>query len=202
MTTSEEMEVYLSTVIHIDDDDLIIALFDQGLDTMESINILKAKDITTICSIIREPGGMMMDEDGDLIPNRGQPVSAMLKKQLKQLWFFVRYAYMTQRLLDFDTREGVPELEDLAKLDVFISNFSLPKYVEKPPQFPGIDKARKRFEQFDQWATSTKTIGSSGAALLYVIREEDEVDNDENPGCYEPNFALRGPHGDGNMFWN
>jgi hypothetical protein len=42
--------------------------------------------------------------------------------------------------------------------------------------------------------------------LLYVIREADEVDDDEDPGWYEPNLkddlALRGPHGDGNRFWD
>jgi hypothetical protein len=146
MTTPLEMEIYLNTVFNIDDDDLIIALFEQGLDTMESINMLKPEDIIRICSINRKPGDMILNEEGDLVPNRGQPVSAMLEKQLKQLWFFVRYAYMTQRLPDFETGDGAPELEDLAKLDVFISNFSLAKDVEKPPQFPGIDKGRRWFE--------------------------------------------------------
>jgi hypothetical protein len=169
---------------------------------LDGYNELALADITTACANIRKPGGMVVDEDGDLVPNRGQQVSVLLEKRLKQFWFFTRYAYMTQREPDWATGEGVPELAELSNLDSYLKSFPLAKDVEKPPQFPGQDKARKWFEQFDTWAA--KTLGPSGVPLLYVLRKESEI-QDEDPGWYEPNLkmdvALRGPHGDDNIFW-
>jgi hypothetical protein len=71
------MEVYLSTIFQIDDDELMLALFELGFDTMKNINMLKAADITRICSIIRKLGGMVMDMDGNLsvVPNRSSQCS-------------------------------------------------------------------------------------------------------------------------------
>jgi hypothetical protein len=147
---------------------------------------------------------MIIDEDGDTVPNRRQPLSAPDEARLKQFWYYTRYVYMTQRTPDFDTGDGVPELEDLAKLNVFRKNFPLAKDVDKPPQWPGIEKARRWFEQFEKWAS--KSIEPSGVPLLYVIREDSDVDEDADEGWYQPNFhddlAVRGPHGnDLNMFW-
>ena len=74
--------------------------------------------------------------------------------------------------------------------------------MEKPPQFPGTDKARKWFEQFDQWAS--RYLGPSGVPLLYVIRKESDIEEDDE-GWYQPSLnedlALRGPHGNESMFW-
>jgi hypothetical protein len=119
MSTPEEMEIYLTNTFQLDDDDLVIALFEQGLDTMEGYNMLTLDNITRVCSNVRRPGGMIMGEDGELMVNRGQQVSAVLEKKLKQFWFFVHYAYTTQRDPDFQTGNGVPELAELANLDSY-----------------------------------------------------------------------------------
>jgi hypothetical protein len=107
MYTPEEMEIYLTNTFQLDDDDLVIALFEQRLDTMEGYNMFTLDDITRICFNVRKPGGMIIGEDGELVVNRGQQVSAVLKKRFKQFWFFVRYAYMTQRDPDVQTGDGV-----------------------------------------------------------------------------------------------
>jgi hypothetical protein len=148
MSTEEEMELYFNITIGIEDDDLIIALIEQGFSTMANINTLELDDITRICNIIRKPGGMIIDENGVIVPNRGQPLLAPDEARLKQFWYFLRYAYMTQRIPDFETGDGVPELEDRARLNVFCKNFLLAKDVDKPPQWPGIEKAPCWFEQF------------------------------------------------------
>jgi hypothetical protein len=150
MSTTEEMEIYLNTTFGIDDDDLIIALFQQGYDTMANINTLELEDITRICNIIRKPGEIIIDEDGDTVPKRGHPLLAPDEARLEQFWYFVRYAYMTQHVPDFETGDGIPDLEDLTKLHVFCKNFPLAKDVDKPPQWPGIEKARQWFEQFEK----------------------------------------------------
>jgi hypothetical protein len=143
------MEIYLTNTFQLDDDDLVIALFEQGLDTMEGYNMLMLDDITRVCSNVRRPGGMIMGEDGEFVVNRGQQVSAVLEKRLKQFWFFVRYAYTTQRDPDFQTGDGVPELAELANLDSYRNSIPLAHDVESPLQFPGQEKARKWFKQFD-----------------------------------------------------
>jgi hypothetical protein len=201
MATPVQMEAYYSTVFQVDDDDLIIALLQQDLNTIESFNLLTVEDIATACNNIKRPGGMVVDADGDLVPNRGQQVSAVLEKRLKQFWFYIRYAYMTQRVPDFVTGDGVPDLATLANLDSYKKSFPLAKDVEKPPQFPGQDKARKWFEQFDTWAS--KSLGPSGVPLLYVLRnEEEDLDYDWYEPSLKEDLALRGPHGDdNNMFW-
>jgi hypothetical protein len=173
MSTPEEMEIYLTNTFQLDDDDLVIALFEQRLDTMKGYSMLTLDDITRIRSNVRRPGGMIIGEDGELVVNRGQQVSAVLEKRLKQFWFFVHNAYMTQRDPDFQTGDGVPELAELANLDSYRNSFPLAKDVESPPQFPGQEKARKWFEQFDTWAG--KTIGPSGVPLFYVLRKEAVV---------------------------
>jgi hypothetical protein len=93
-------------------------------------------------------------------------------------------------------------LAELANLDSYLKSFPLAKDVEKPPQFPGQDKARKWFEQFDTW--TSKSLGPSGVPLLYLLRKDD-VDLNDDLGWYEPSLkedlTLRGPHGDENMFW-
>jgi hypothetical protein len=136
MSTEEKMEIYLNTIFGIEDDDLIIALIDQGFSTMANINMSELEDITRICNIIRKPGGMIIDEDGDTFPNKGQPLSTPAEARPKQFWYFARYAYMTQRVPDFGSGEGVPELEDLAKLHVFCKNLNFPlsKDADKLPQ--------------------------------------------------------------------
>jgi hypothetical protein len=158
MSTEEEMELYLNITFGIGDDDLIIALIEQGFSTMDNINTLELDDITRICNIIRKPGGMIIDEDGDTVPNRGQPLLAPDEARLKPFWYFVRYAYTTQRVPDFATEDGVPELENLAKLNVFRKNFPLAKDVDKPPQWPGIEKTRHWFKQFEKWASKTRRL--------------------------------------------
>jgi hypothetical protein len=109
---------------------------------------------------------------------------------------------MTQRDPDFQTVNGVPELAELANLDSYQNSFSFVHDVESPPQFPGQEKARKWFKQFDTWAG--KTIGPSGVPLLYVLRKEAVV-VDMDPGWYQPSLkmdlALRGPRGALNMCW-
>jgi hypothetical protein len=122
---------------------------------------------------------------------------------LKQLWFYFCYAYMTQRVPNFEDKDEVPSLAVLASLDFYVKSFPLPKDVEKPPQFPGTDKARKWFEQFDQRAS--RYLGSSGVPLLYVIRKESKIE-EEDKGWYQlslnEDLALRGPHGNESMFWH
>jgi hypothetical protein len=94
----------------MDDDDLVIVMFEQDLNRIENINLLTVEDITRVCNNTRRPGGMVLDEDGDLVVNRGYQMSLVLKKRLKQFWFFIWYAYMTQREPDFATGDGVPDL--------------------------------------------------------------------------------------------
>ena len=65
MTTPEEMEIFYNTVLGIDDDDIIIALFEQGLDTIDGYNALRKDDIVHVCNNIKRPGGMIVDEDGE-----------------------------------------------------------------------------------------------------------------------------------------
>ena len=205
MLTPEEMEIFYVTVFGIDDDDLVLALFDQGLDTIDNYNLLTMDDITRICNNIRKPGGMILDADGDFVPDRGQAISTILEKRLKQFWFFLRYSYMTQRIPDFADVADFPQLSDLHNLDSYLKSFAEPKDVEKPPQFPGTTNARKWFEQFDAWAA--KYLGPSGVPLLYVLRMEPII-NVDDPGWFQPSLredlALRGPHpktGADNMFW-
>jgi hypothetical protein len=89
------MELLYETVLGLDNDqELLLALLDE-LNTMETYNLLAVKDITRICTTICKPGGMVLDDDGDMVPNRGLHVSAVLEKRLKQLWFYFCYAYMT-----------------------------------------------------------------------------------------------------------
>ena len=195
MTTPEEMELYYSTVLEIEEEETITALFEQGLDTMDGFNHLRLEDISRICSNIRRPGGMMVDDNGDLVPNRGTPISVLIETRLKQLWFFFRYAYMTQREPDFADDMDVPTLEVLADLDSWISSFDDPKDVEKPPTFPGQEKAKKWFESFDEFADRTK--GPSGVPLGYVLREQHHIPADDTgwflPGMDEDLFN-RGRH--------
>jgi hypothetical protein len=90
MATQEEMELFYVSVIGISNEDLVLALCEQGLDTIDNYNLLTIEDITRICSTIRKPGGMFVDDDGDWVPDRGLAVSAIEEKRLKQFWFFVR----------------------------------------------------------------------------------------------------------------
>jgi hypothetical protein len=53
MSTPEEMEIYLTNTFQLDDDDLVIALFEQGLDTMEGYNMLTLDNITRVCANVR-----------------------------------------------------------------------------------------------------------------------------------------------------
>ena len=184
MTTPEEMEFFLENVFEIDDDDIIIALFEQGLDTIDGYNNLELEDIPRVCNNIRKPGGMMVDEDGDMVPNRGTPISVLIEARLKMLWLYCRYCNITQREPDFDDDEDVPTLEVLADLNSWLKSFPDAKEVEKPPQFPGQQKAKKWFETVDEWAARTK--GPSGFPLAYVLREQHAIP-DEDEGWFEPN---------------
>ena len=56
MTTPEEMDYFLENVFEIDDDDIIAALFEQGLDTIHGYNNLELEDIPRVCNNIRKPG--------------------------------------------------------------------------------------------------------------------------------------------------
>ena len=109
MATNVQMEFLYETVLGLENDqELLLALLDE-LDTMDAYNLLAVKDITRTCATIRRPGGMTIDDDGDLVPNRGLNVSAVLEKRLKQLWFYFRYAYMTQRVPNFEDEEDEDE---------------------------------------------------------------------------------------------
>jgi hypothetical protein len=89
MSTPEEMEIFYANVFQVDDDDLVITLFQQGLNTTKNFNQLTIEDITRVCNNIKRPGGMVQDEDGNMVANRGQQGSAVLEKRFKQLWLFV-----------------------------------------------------------------------------------------------------------------
>jgi hypothetical protein len=66
MATPEQMELFYTTVFQVDDVELVIAMFQQDLNTIENINLLTVDDITRVRNNIRRPGGMVQDEDGDI----------------------------------------------------------------------------------------------------------------------------------------
>ena len=208
------MEFFLENVFEIDDDDIIIALFEQGLDTIDGYNNLELEDIPRVCNNIRKPGGMMVDEDGDMVPNRGTPISVLIEARLKMLWLYCRYCNITQREPDFDDDEDIPTLEALADLNSWLKSFPDSKNVKEPPQFPGQQKAKKWFETVDEWAARTK--GPSGFPLAYVLREQHAIPA-EDEGWFEPSIdedlfnrgqhpvpGTAAPHwrGDNTMVWN
>jgi hypothetical protein len=153
-----------------------------------------------------------VDPNGNLVPNRGTPISVVEEKRLKQFWYYCRYCYMTKRIPNFNDPDDIPTSEMLDELDNYISAFPESKDVAKPPQFPGHEKARKWYESFEEWAA--KTIGPSGVPLSYVLRESHTQGEDE--GLFEPtmdeDLYNRGRHNtpstsvfwkaDNTMVWN
>jgi hypothetical protein len=71
----EQMSDFYRKVLQINDDNLILGLMTQGLNTMAGYNQLTADEIVKICSNIRRPGGMIEDDDGHQQPNRGLQVT-------------------------------------------------------------------------------------------------------------------------------
>ena len=199
------MEIFYNTVLGIDDDDIIIALFEQGLDTIDGYNALRKDDIVHVCNNIKRPGGMIVDEDGEWAPNRGTSISVLIETKLKHLWLYCRYCQLIQRQPNFANDDDLPTLEVLADLDSWINGFDDPKDVEKPPIFSGQQKAKKWFEAFDEWAS--RTIGPSGLPLGYVLREQHQIPN-VDPGWFLPamdeDLFNRGKHpmiGNRAAFW-
>jgi hypothetical protein len=64
---------FFSGVLQITEGATILAIIDQGLNTMAGFNDLKLEEITMVCLYIRRPGGSIEDDNGNLVPNcRGE----------------------------------------------------------------------------------------------------------------------------------
>jgi hypothetical protein len=71
----EQMSDFYREVLQINDDNLILELLGQGLNTMAGYNQLTADEIIKICHNIRRPGGTIEDDDGNQQPHRGTQVT-------------------------------------------------------------------------------------------------------------------------------
>ena len=173
MATQDEMEIFYNTVFAVRNEDTMVALLTEGFGTMEHFERIHLDDISNMIATIRKPGGTL---DGGLIPNCGTAVAPELEPLLKQFWLYTRRLYMTQRVPNFVTGEGVPSLEDLLEYQEYIITLKYrdPKDVPQPGQFPGTgDKTKKWFEGFDDWAGLT--LGSGGIPVLYVLRKDHPI---------------------------
>ena len=206
MATQEEMEIFYTTVFDVRNEDTMVALLTEGFGTMAHFERINLEDVSNMIATIRKPGGTI---DGGLLPNRGTAISADLEPLLKQFWLYTRWLYMTQRVPNFVTGEGVPTLDDLLDYQqyCFTMKYRDPKDIAQPGQFPGTgDKTKKWFEAFDDWAGLT--LGSGGIPVLYVLRKDHPIaaaDSEwsamDNP---DEDFAARGRHtcvGVRALFW-
>jgi hypothetical protein len=67
----EPIDDFYREVLHITDNATILALVDQGLDSMAGFNQLKPEESTKVCTNIRRLGGMVEGEHGTWFPAGG-----------------------------------------------------------------------------------------------------------------------------------
>ena len=175
---------YFQGTLLIQDNDARNALTNQGLDDWDSFLTVTDQDIQDICKNIRSPGGLVTNQDGDLVPNRGINIGFVFEKRLRQLRYFICHCYRIQRPFA-PARATLPNLISIWRLHELEKKKEKDDTVTKPSLMTNVDDIRKTIESIDE--SLARCYGSFGIPLSYVIREEADLP-DVDPGFMLPSL--------------
>lgn len=183
------------------------ALNEQGLDSIDVFATLTENEITSICSNVRRPGGVVVNPvagrgraaavaaaAGGMMTNPGVLIGYVYEKRLKMLRFYCCYLERVQR--DFD--------DNAATLGVLTNCYGLKELEEAeddeakaPEKLSDVKNIRQTLENLDTYLLRKR--GSWNIPLAYVVREVVALPAPANdPGFGMPSYELelirRAPH--------
>ena len=153
----------------------------QGYDTLEEFGLLTDDEVENLCKVVRRPGGVMKNPDGDKpenVPNPGISVSLRAENNLKLACYYVRWHERTSRAIKPTdvTLTNIRKLRDLKKWEEDHKD-------AEPPTINSRDWS-KTIEAIEEYLFGC--LGSTKIPLKYVIREEMSVP----PAATDPSVAY------------
>jgi hypothetical protein len=163
------------------------ALVVQGVETITGLLGMDDDDVDDLCSNIRKPGGMMPNPARNtnprapaFVPNLGTAVGRIHQERLKQIAYYYSYLNIVNRT--FDPQHAT--VEELVRLWEYKKNLEGIKESKKdgedkyPEKFTNSKSSREFIESVENWIDDH--YGVKDIPLAYVIREDDEVPDDDN----------------------
>ena len=150
------------------------AVIDQGYEDIDDFARLSDKDISSLCAIVRKPGGDKVVEETTAgtttrktISDSGQKISHVAEANFKLAIFFLRHRMRTSRPFSqaHVTLPIIQELRDLRKVEL--------DYVEpKPDSYPTVDERNwpETFDNLDEYLY--QYLGEGHLPLAYVVRHD------------------------------
>lgn len=198
----EQLNEYLEDVLGMDEP-LREAINSQGISSTNDFIPLTEKDVETLCSNMRKPGGMIENpaivagRRGEpnlpaFVPNPGVQVGFGHEKRLKMLRYYVHHLRRTQRNFNIN----IATIESLTMIYALKEAEDKKVDIDLPDKLVAVDKVRIALENIDNYLT--RKLGSSGIPLLYTVR--DVVDVPVNNNVIRAEVTIygdmieRGPH--------
>jgi hypothetical protein len=165
---------------------------DLGINDVSVLRLMDAEEAKTVCKTLRRPGGTMLNDDDELVPNPGTAVSPRAEASLILLVFWARH----QRRI---SREFGPEDITLGAVTSLQELFEDEAKVKDTTDKPTISH--------DNWHRNMTAIvdylklcyGRSNIPLAYVVRDnvavpDEEDDPRENYNSAADEMIAQAPH--------
>jgi hypothetical protein len=182
---------YLQNTLLIQDQDVRVALNQQGLQAFGEFTDLTDDDIKDICKNVRNPGGLVVDPNaaagaGALVPNRGVTLGHVFEKRLRQLRYYCFHLHRIQR----DFAPGQATLQRLSQCWKLKEEEDEAEEVPDPEPLTNITKVRQTLENIDD--VLHRKRGAYGIPLTYVVRSDvqlpENIDGQNDPGYGHPSL--------------
>jgi hypothetical protein len=208
---------YLTNVLGIVQYDVINALNNQGLTSIDDFISLTEDDIGDVCTIARKPGGMIPNPAllrrapiaglPPTIPNPGVLIGHLHEKRLKMLRYYMHHLHRIQRTFD-PNHATLAVITDIYKLKEAEDDDD---DVDLPEKLTTVEKVRVVLENIDNYLIRKR--GSSFVPLAYVTRENlaaPDIADDDGFGIpsHIAEMVRRAPHvgihyeNDNRMVWD
>jgi hypothetical protein len=157
----------------------LVSVEDQGMDTLEEIQLLTDDEIENLCKVIRRPGGTIPGPNpGDApVNDPGTPVRLRAENNLKLLAFYLRHQKRISKVVNV-ANVTLKTIRTLRGLRDFEMTYKAP---DNPPTINPKDWP-KTMESIHEYLRSY--LGKQKIPLAYVVRKDEAVPIIEPKGGY------------------
>ena len=161
---------------------------EQEINTLEELRLLDDDAVSSLCRVVRRPGGHIVNQAGNNIADYGIKVSMRAETNLKLACYWLRHKERVSRdvaAADF-TLDNVRSITQL--------RVSEEAHEDPEPPTVNIKDWAKTFDALKDYFRSC--LGETGIPLAYVIRESDAIVADPADGydTVTDEMIARAPH--------
>ena len=169
------------------------ALNNQGIDSLNTLHDMDPEELTTTCTMIHHPGGMITNPAGGPdIPNHGTVINTLLEIHLLLASYYLHHLQCTQRTFVLTTAMAgqLNQLKLIHQRETTIHTAQ--NDYTKPEKFKGSSMAYMFIDEIKAYLA--KTHGECGVPMSYLVHDDEALPNGANPSNEYPSVEAKMIH--------